>query len=448
MTHEIPTDPLRTLLILAICTLVTLAFGPASALAGAVPLSAPPPADGSANAAAAASGAPHRAAGPTTAGTRKPMADDEPDPDGFRVFWQDGLRALTADGRFELRLGGRLQTDLSFFLEERPFAGRFGSLQDDMEVRRGRLYVQGRLYDDVEYKFELDFAGGSVTAKDMYMGLRGLPIGVRFGHVKEPFSLEEQTSSRFITFMERSLLGVFSPARNTGVLLSDRFNGGRSTWAVGLFRDSDGFRATPGDNYNLSARLTHLLVRSEDDRRLVHVGLSAQRRWLDGIYKLGARPGDHLAPKLASLAVPADTAVTLLLEAAANVGALGLQGEYASAWVDTGIRTPRLHAFYVQASYFLTGETRPYSGGRFGRLRPRENFPHGRGAWQVAARYARLDLSDALTDGTGELWNVTIGANWYWNPHARVMLDYERAGLPRLRGEEFSSLHARFMFDF
>ena len=35
--------------------------------------------------------------------------EEEEDPSGIRVFWSDGLRMETNDGRFQIRVGGRIQ---------------------------------------------------------------------------------------------------------------------------------------------------------------------------------------------------------------------------------------------------------------------------------------------------------------------------------------------------
>lgn len=356
--------------------------------------------------------------------------------------------AQAVDSMFEMTLGGRLHTDLSFPLERSPFDGRFGDLESGLEARRARLFVQGRMHDRIDFKVEVDFAGGEVSAKDLYFGVRGLPVGTRFGHFKEPFSLEELTSSRYTTFMERSLINALAPSRNTGVRVDGGFGEERGTWAVGVFRDSDGFAADPGDNYGLSGRVTWAPILEGEGARLLHLGVSASHRWIDGAYRLGVRPGDHLAMRLLRVSVEAESADLVQLEGAANFGPLGLQAEWATAAVGSVDGTdPRFHGFYIQAGYFLTGEHRPYDGGDFGRLVPRADLGEGSGAWEIAVRYARLDTTDASPTG-GEMWNATLGVNWYWYPQFRWMLNFERAGLPGIAGDDFGSVHLRASFDF
>jgi phosphate-selective porin OprO/OprP len=122
-------------------------------------------------------------------------------------------------------------------------------------------------------------------------------------------------------------------------------------------------------------------------------------------------------------------------EAAINLDALSVQSEYMYADVnaDDSPGTDSgggIHAFYIQAGYFLTGESRPYktSGGVFSRVKPKRNFSlrdGGPGAWELALRYSWLDLDDVMD--AGQLDDIVIGLNWYLNPNARMMFDYNHS---------------------
>ena len=130
----------------------------------------------------------------------------------------------------------------------------------------------------------------------------------------------------------------------------------------------------------------------------------------------------------------ADSAHLIGLEAAWVYESFSLQGEYVFALVDDidggffgASGDADFSAASIQASYFLTGESRPYdrATGTFGRVKPNQNFMEdgGWGAWEIAARYSMLDLSDGAFDG-GEIDTFTVGANWYLNPNMRIMFDY------------------------
>lgn len=387
-------------------------------------------------------------------GPKRPLRiageQEEPDedPNDIRVFWHDGLRMETADKRFQLQIGGRVHLDTAFFADENAFGGRFGKLENTTEVRRGRLHLLGYMYGSVDYKFELDFAGGQAEVRDMYLGVRNLPMTLRLGHQKEPWSIEAQTSSRFITFMERSLAIVFSPDRNFGVRV-EKVTGGRTSWSAGVFRETDGFAAAVGDNYNLSGRITHAPILQDDGRQLLHLGVAYTHKLVDGALTLDLRPDVHTAPKLVQLVVPATSADYLQGEVSANVGSLGLQGEYVQAWLKSVERNdPSLNGWYLQGSYFITGESRPYTGTLFGRLNPNHNFlDGGSGAWEIAARYARANLSEGTETGLGVLAAFTAGLNWYWNPNVRLMFNYTRADVTDLGTDPTSIYQWRVAFD-
>jgi len=94
---------------------------------------------------------------------------------------------------------------------------------------------------------------------------------------------------------------------------------------------------------------------------------------------------------------------------------------------------------YIQASYFLTGENRQYDK-RLGRLASNYvsggphtpfwlvrdedgRFNHGLGAWELAAKWSRLDLNNGVVKG-GILDNLSLGVNWHLNNNLRVQFMY------------------------
>ena len=80
-------------------------------------------------------------------------------------------------------------------------------------------------------------------------------------------------------------------------------------------------------------------------------------------------------------------------------------------------------------------------------MSPRRNFDckGGPGAWEVAVRYARLDLDDSTVTG-GTLDDFTVGLNWHLNPNVRMMLNYVRANLDGVGDSNI--FQSRFQIDF
>jgi phosphate-selective porin OprO/OprP len=89
-----------------------------------------------------------------------------------------------------------------------------------------------------------------------------------------------------------------------------------------------------------------------------------------------------------------------------------------------GESDPDFYGWYGYASWFLTGESRPYKNGVFSRVKPKSVVGKGgHGAWELAARVSKIDLTDSGVDG-GDETDVTLGVNWYATPSIRFMLNY------------------------
>ncbi len=81
--------------------------------------------------------------------------------------------------------------------------------------------------------------------------------------------------------------------------------------------------------------------------------------------------------------------------------------------------------WYAQVAYTLTGESRAYRADRgiFDGIRPAHAFgKEGNGAFEIAARFSGLDLSDGEIRG-GRERNASLAFNWYLNPMLRAGLN-------------------------
>ena len=300
-----------------------------------------------------------------------------------------------------------------------------------VEFRRVRLFNSGKLFGHTKYKLQLDYAGGNISYKDVWIELGGLPMdgSLRVGHFKEPFRLEALTSSKYITFMERALPIAFAPERNTGAMYQLNLQDKISVQA-GIFRESDSYgndkNAT--NNVNATARITYLLMNHND--RLLHLGAAVSKRQnSDNTYGFSVRPENHLGTKLLTVSFEnVDETNISGFEIAYISGPLSLQGEYVVTTVSSNIDY-ELSGYFAQISYFITGESRPYKSSYtgFSRVKPINNYgSNGNGAIELVARLSKMDLSKS---NMGTLDDTTIGINWYLNPNTRVMLNYVLADL-------------------
>lgn len=323
---------------------------------------------------------------------------------------------------FSVELSGRVQADAAFFNEDRT---QIGNAQ---EARRVRLKAAGAIYRNWLYVLELDFESSASLsyAEISYAGFKDVRINL--GYIKAPFSLDNQTSSSYTLFQERSLLhDTFDPPKRIGASVeTERDWGGGFTAEIGVFGQTvPGDTKPDGDSgEGVASRATYAFVHT--DTRLVHVGSSAEwRNPGDGeTVQLRTRPGAHLAPRLVDTGtIPeVDDDTKLGAEFAGVAGQLSVQGEYTTEQVNrhAGDRL-NFAGWYAQAGYFLTDDSpaASYTHGVFGRI-----DPHGRhGAWQLALRYDAVNLTDADFVG-GEEANLTAGLNWYANRYLRMSMNY------------------------
>jgi phosphate-selective porin OprO/OprP len=366
--------------------------------------------------------------------------------DDWTTKWSNGFKVESADKQFKLGFGGRVQADYTFASGDAELPG----LEDGFEFRRARLFTSGTVYEKVEFKIEYDFASGEPTAKDVYIGLVNEWGKLRFGHFKEPFSLEELTSSKYITFLERSLpVEAFAPSRNVGVGVGGS-SGKTFNWGAGAYYDADDFAHSTDENAtNLTGRVGFRPIHSDDASRVLHLGLAATQRERDGSLRFRTRPEAHLSPRLVDTGnFAGDSATVLGGEVAGVFGPFWFASEYMQADTDAPtVGDPSFSGAYVQAGWFLTGESRAFkaSDGAFDRNKPKANYGKGPGAWEVALRYSTVDLTDAGVDG-GEQSDVTAALNWYLNPVARLMLNVVRADVDGAGEADF--FLARWAIDF
>ena len=378
----------------------------------------------------------------------------------LRAYWKSGLRLDTADKNIRLKLGGRIMVDTAFYDDDDFQAAGVpaSNTEDGFEFRRVRLYNSGLLYNNVEYKLQVDFAGATgddsgdgVDFKDVYIGLTNLDdcFGclfpkIRVGHTFVKFGLESHTSSKYITFMERSaVVNAFTPSRKTGLYLSDEFLGDTLGYSVGLFSPTSNSVGDGDwdDGVGVAGRLWWVpWYECDCECKRLQVGVSYMSQSDLKGKRFRARPPTHLTSRFVNTGTIADVEsyTTIGAELAFVYGPFSVQGEYMIADVDSATGgDPSFSGWYGQVSWWLTGECRAFKHGVGSRTKPCCNFLSNDcccfGGFELAARYESLDLQDGAIDG-GEMTALTVGVNWHLNPNTRVMLNYFSAefnGTPR-----------------
>ncbi|MHC4931385.1 MAG: OprO/OprP family phosphate-selective porin [Planctomycetota bacterium] len=389
------------------------------------------------------------------------MAEPKADDPTFKGEFKTGPRWTSADGNFQVKFIGRLMVD--WFWQG---SDDFADTPDGVFVRRARIGTEGTAYKNVIYKLEIDFSKASdgddedneVVLADVFLGLKNLPtVGtLLIGHIKEYFSLEELTSSKYIQFMERSApVQAFAPARNQGLGLTNTALEQRLVWGAGIFRETDpGGRESRDGGYNLTVRVAGTPINDKEKKMLMHVGFAFSYR--DPMQaRFRARPGIGTGPRYVNTdKFDVDKYSLFGFEFAYIWKSLSFQAEFILADVDAPASgDPSFSGWYIAVSYWITGESRNYSAysGAFGRNKPKQNLYDGKGGyggWEIAYRFDSIDLIDGLIAG-GEQVSHTVGVNWHWNPNARVMFNFVYADItdgPEGTGK-LQIFETRFQFD-
>ena len=401
-----------------------------------------------------------------------------------------------SDQKWSGKVGGRIMGDFVMFAnQDAQNLAAIGDQDNYFEFRRLRIFLSGKGYGVYDYKFQLDFEpegiysiptvpdptvlnSGGVGMKDMYVGIHEVPLlgYVRMGHFKGPSSLEELTSSKYITFMERSLPNAFAMGRNVGIAAFNNTHDNVFHINYGVFLNAvpelTKQHANDAQGIEVGIRGVWTPVYTANGRGVVHLGGSW--RYVDDFDDLrifASRPETHEEGVFINTPImDARDYHVAGLEFAGVYGPFSLQSElfYTNLNTITGPNVD-LYGAYAYASWFLTGESRNYENDAkvFGRVKPHTNFwvvntgegcCAGWGAWELAARWSYLDftapaydvVNSVLVLSSGTLNTSTIGINWYWNPYARMMFDWIHAyGSDDARGAGNADILAmRWQVDF
>jgi phosphate-selective porin OprO/OprP len=337
------------------------------------------------------------------------------------------------------KIGGKLAVDGAAYATARQFQG----FATRAEVRRARIYTAGDcvLLLPVSYEIEIGYIPHQFYIEESYLLFRDIKYlgDLKLGQYQAPMGFVTYGSSRDMTFMEpASALQALAPGVNAGLQVGRPVLDQRMTWALGLFADGVGqdFGDASKDFGRAVGRVTGVPIYRQDtekpeSQRLLHLGLSGNILYAGGsTVRYQSRPESNLAPYVVDTGnIDADGAFVFGAEVAWVNGPLSVQGEYLHSWVQANNGSVAgFGGFYVSASWFLTGESRPYdlSQGTFARVIPKHNFNWGKGgwgAWEIAGRYSFVNLNSGDIEG-GRMSMLMGEVNWYLHSHVKWRFNY------------------------
>ncbi|MCS5587770.1 MAG: porin [Porticoccaceae bacterium] len=339
-------------------------------------------------------------------------------------FWNSGFW----DG---LQTGGRIVVDADQFdgiyRQDDGANDSANDKQHETELRRARLYFKLPIAEDWSSKIQLSLTeeDNKYELKDAYLRYKGWSLAdIRIGQSKEPFGLENLTSSLNSSVIERSLAAsAFALGRNPGINIAD--SNSKRSWSLGLYEVGNNAGTKEDGGLAYTARVTFSPV--NDNPEYIHFGISFSNRDLDGSeYEIESDGGVHSAINFLDTAnIETDSIDQIGLESAWGRGALSLQAEYQYQKIEAteSINSTSYQAYYLQGSYFLSGDHRPYKKGRFGTVKPSSSA----GAIELVLRYGSLgsiNLDDKINSGTDfQLNSLLFGVNYHLNKRIKFMLN-------------------------
>ena len=344
--------------------------------------------------------------------------------------------AYTFSDGTEIAASLNYQWDLNDFSGDRGYGTAATALEDAHTNRRKEVSASLKKKGVYEFSAGMDFQSHSWLDVALRLDTKAWSDRdygrIRLGYFKTPVGMEALAASRSLSVLEAAAATqAMYEGRRTGVEWSLERQRYLLTGAYFFGHDLQG--DNPGTT--LAARAVWTPIK--DKERVLHLGLSGSienpHGYTDGrgirypaSARFRARPQAGLTEvRLVDSGKLADTdrIVRNGVEAYWQQGPWSVQGEYlrATAQRDAGLRDFTAHGYYAQGSWVLTGESRPYSAGNVGNVKPNHRY----GAVELVARYGALDLDDAGVAG-GRQRDFTLGANWYVSTHFKLQADYVR----------------------
>ena len=365
--------------------------------------------------------------------------------DVLDVEAQDGILVMASPtSSYKLWFDIRTQMDAAVFFGAPDYADQIGN---GVSIRRARFAVKGQVDKNWYGEFDMDLANGLVELKDAIVRFTGIPnLELQAGNFKENFSIQRNTTSRYLQFIERPMVcSALTPSRHVGInakyakdwlWVSGGVFGpeiaGAEEWEYisGNNKDS-GYDA----GYSLTGKAVFRPLYKSTTSSL-HLGAAASYRTPKasaekyGCYRASARNSTSINRKkyLDTDDLPGyDHNLLWTAELAGHWNGLRYEAAYVQDNVkfkaDAADPTPRqFWGWYAQAGYLLFGGHQRYdaNGGKYTKVKPGKNW----GDIELCARYEYCDLNDGSVYG-GAAQAYTLGINYWVNNNVKFQVNYQ-----------------------
>ena len=129
---------------------------------------------------------------------------------------QDGILVFqNKQANYKMWFDIRVQGDAAVFF---GYDKNLTQIGNGMMMRRTRFAVKAQLDKNWYGELDTDWTSGTPEIKDAYIGFTGVEnLEVKAGNFKENFSIQRNTTSRYLQFMERPMVTYLAPSRHMGI---------------------------------------------------------------------------------------------------------------------------------------------------------------------------------------------------------------------------------------
>ncbi len=374
-------------------------------------------------------------------------------------------RWRSEDGNYNFGVGTVMQFDAGTYGQSDQGNARQSinpDLNAGLKARRGILLASGLIHNDfIVFAAHDVFDTGDAPMdglRSAVLAYRGFdPVWFMVGQQNIASPLDAATFSSRRAFMEESMgSGAFGYATGTPSLGASVMRRTKHNYIrLGVFGVPAKEVGGDSEGYGLHGRVTWAPI--AERTRALHFGLAGYwrvptvtRGEAGGSESFSARPEMRIDD---AEFLDTDTISRIndfyytSFEFLSVYDSLALQAEYQRLSAnryngphDTAFQDLVFDGYYMQASYYLTGESPNYYS-RFAtlwRVQPFDEFDLATGGWgafEVALRYSHIDLDDGADDLAhggirgGSADNITLGLNWYPTALTKVAINYVHADI-------------------
>ena len=129
---------------------------------------------------------------------------------------QDGILVFqNKEANYKFWFDIRVQGDAAVFF---GYDKNLTEIGNGMSMRRTRFAVKAQLDKNWYGELDTDWTSGTPEIKDAYVAFTGVKnLEIKAGNFKENFSIQRNTTSRYLQFMERPMVTYLAPSRHMGI---------------------------------------------------------------------------------------------------------------------------------------------------------------------------------------------------------------------------------------